>query len=375
MARDERLARQATGGTSSRGSRPGQSGRPGQPGRPGQSGRPAVDAAAEAARHAAGGGRSLLAAGAAVLAVAAGGYLLFGRGADRSLSADTGRAGAGLVVQAAAGRPVLTRVDLTSQMPVRSDELAAVVEARDPDGDPVTYAYEWLVNGEPVGETGERLSLAAFAPGDRVAVRVTAFDAEGPGETRVSAPAIIENRLPELTRVDLAPTPPRAGEPLRLEVEAVDPDGDEVSYGIEWLVNDEIVAGAVEPVLDGSKVVSGARIVAVVTPRDPYGEGPKRTSAFVQVGNRAPEITSAPPAGLDGDRFHYQVVAADPDGDPLTYHLEEGPDGMTVDPKTGAVEWSPVLLPGDTASVAVRAEDGKGGQAVQRFTIRTRQSS
>ncbi|HEX7124977.1 MAG TPA: putative Ig domain-containing protein [Thermodesulfobacteriota bacterium] len=363
MARDERLGRQAAGGA------------PGRGGRPGQPTRPAVDAAAEAARREAGGGRSLLAAGAAVLVVAAGGYLLLGRGANRPPSADPGGAGAGLVAQAAAGRPVLTRVDLTSQMPDRSEELAAVVEARDPDGDPVTYAYEWLVNGEPAGETGERLSLATFAPGDRVAVRVTAFDAEGPGETRVSAPAIIENRLPELTRVDIAPTPPKPGEPLRLEIEAADPDGDEVAYGIEWLVNDEIVAGAVEPVLDGSKVVSGARIVAVVTPRDPYGEGPKRTSPFVQVGNRAPEITSAPPAGLDGDRFHYQVVAADPDGDPLSYHLEEGPAGMTVDPKTGAVEWSPTLLPGDTASVAVRAEDGKGGQAVQRFTIQTRQSS
>jgi hypothetical protein len=260
-------------------------------------------------------------------------------------------------------------------MPHRTEDVTAVVEAQDAEGDPVTYAYEWLVNGEPVGATGERLSLGTFAPGDRVAVRVTASDSGGPGAARVSTPAIIANRAPELTRVDIAPTPPKPGEPLRLEIEATDPDDDPVTYGIEWLVNDAIIAGATEPVLDGARVVSGARIVAVVTPQDPYEAGPKRTSAFVQVGNRAPEITSTPPAGLTGDLFRYQIVAADPDGDPLSYHLEQGPAGMTVDPKTGAVEWAPTPLPGDSASIALRAEDGKGGRAVQRFTVKTQRPS
>lgn len=39
--------------------------------------------------------------------------------------------------------------------------------------------------------------------------------------------------------------------------------------------------------------------------------------------------------------YRYDVDAIDPDGDPLVYSLIESPEGMTIDPVTGFIEWEP----------------------------------
>ena len=84
-------------------------------------------------------------------------------------------------------------------------------------------------------------------------------------------------------------------------------------------------------------------------------------------GNRSPRVTSRPTSipGL-GDQYVYQIGAADPDGNPLSYELAMGPDGMTVDPQTGAVKWTPDFTAG-LAKVAVT--DGNGGRLVHGFEI------
>ncbi|MCK4911147.1 MAG: cadherin-like domain-containing protein, partial [Thermodesulfovibrionales bacterium] len=57
------------------------------------------------------------------------------------------------------------------------------------------------------------------------------------------------------------------------------------------------------------------------------------------------------------------LTATDPDGDPLTYTLKSGPDGMEIDSMTGEVRWT---VPEDflgTADYAILAEDGSGGSS------------
>ncbi len=84
-------------------------------------------------------------------------------------------------------------------------------------------------------------------------------------------------------------------------------------------------------------------------------------------GNRSPLVTSRPTLipGL-GDRYMYEISASDPDGDVLGYELAAGPEGMTVDARTGAVEWTA----GFTAEIAkVALTDGNGGRVVHGFQI------
>jgi large repetitive protein len=58
--------------------------------------------------------------------------------------------------------------------------------------------------------------------------------------------------------------------------------------------------------------------------------------------NRPPNFTSTPVVDAYINQFHkYDSDAVDPDQDPLTYSLIFGPNGMTVNPDTGVLGWTP----------------------------------
>ena len=86
---------------------------------------------------------------------------------------------------------------------------------------------------------------------------------------------------------------------------------------------------------------------------------------------RPPTITSMPPVvACVGEAYDYTVTAEDPDpGDTITFSLLEGPEGMSVDPDTGACAYQPEE--GDTGQHAVRiqAADGGGLTAIQAFDL------
>ncbi len=68
-----------------------------------------------------------------------------------------------------------------------------------------------------------------------------------------------------------------------------------------------------------------------------------QTMVRIQVDNVRPDFTSAAPQQVDiGGVYRYQARAEDPagDADPLTYDLEESPQGATID-DTGLVTWTP----------------------------------
>lgn len=84
--------------------------------------------------------------------------------------------------------------------------------------------------------------------------------------------------------------------------------------------------------------------------------------------NHQPEITSLPPsAPVPGFPYIYPMQAFDPDGDKLTWTLEEAPAGLMIDPQTGMA--GAENLPAGVHPVRVRVEDGNGGRDTQLFTI------
>jgi YD repeat-containing protein len=87
--------------------------------------------------------------------------------------------------------------------------------------------------------------------------------------------------------------------------------------------------------------------------------------------NRPPAIISSPPTtGIEGQPYNYAVVASDPDaGDLLTYALISAPAGMTINPGTGYIEWTPTRAQASRHAVTVQVADGHGGSATQSYTI------
>ena len=86
--------------------------------------------------------------------------------------------------------------------------------------------------------------------------------------------------------------------------------------------------------------------------------------------NLAPLFDSQPVTNAAiGQPYSYPIQAHDPDGVALVYLLLSGPEGMMLDPLTGALTWLPTAGSPATSEVVVGIYDGLGAQAQQPFTL------
>ncbi|MBO0700022.1 MAG: hypothetical protein J2P46_16610, partial [Zavarzinella sp.] len=67
--------------------------------------------------------------------------------------------------------------------------------------------------------------------------------------------------------------------------------------------------------------------------------------------------------------YIYEPRAVDPDDDPITFDLVQGPEGMTFDPQTGVLFWVPGPKQAGNHPVILRASDSYGRTAIQQFQI------
>jgi len=91
----------------------------------------------------------------------------------------------------------------------------------------------------------------------------------------------------------------------------------------------------------------------------------------VRAANSAPRITSSPvTTAATGVLYTYGVRASDPDaGDVLAFSLPTAPSGMTIEPATGLVRWTPTAAQLGSQSVVVKVTDAHGLFAVQGYTV------
>lgn len=86
--------------------------------------------------------------------------------------------------------------------------------------------------------------------------------------------------------------------------------------------------------------------------------------------NQAPVVTSLPVTeALTGRSYTSEIVAVDPDGNALTFALRTAPVGMTIDPSSGLLSWTPTVTDTGLHSVVIQVADTRGGLAEQRFTL------
>lgn len=268
--------------------------------------------------------------------------------------------------------PKLKRVSIIPGNPDLNDVLSVQTEVEDPDRNPVVFRYRWTVNSKVVGDT-PILPLKKFKQTDRVSVEVTPSDGKIEGEAVQAAAVNIRNNPPTVRRIDLVPEHPKVGEAIQATAEGFDSDGDLIRYAYQWNINGKSIDGNDSDRLPAGIIRSNDVIAVVVTPSDLYTEGQAKASLMVAVKNTPPKILSLPPSGIEEGRFVYQMDSVDPDEDPLTYTLLDGPPGMVIDPKSGLLSWRVAALQEGKAAVAVVVDDEKGGRSEQRFTIRTGQ--
>jgi Putative Ig domain len=129
-------------------------------------------------------------------------------------------------------KPVVNRVSLEFDAPpAAAARLKARVDAVDYDGDDIVYAYRWWRNDTLMKEGPEDgLDTAGFARKDSIVVEVTPRDQDGEGTPYRSSPAVVGNAPPKILS---KPTAPDRHGTYQYKVQADDPDGDSLLYGLE----------------------------------------------------------------------------------------------------------------------------------------------
>lgn len=153
------------------------------------------------------------------------------------------------------------------------------------------------------------------------------------------------------------------------EIEADDPDGDDVSLDVVWLVNGQPAARG-EHRYDPTTNQRGDAIHVEVTPHDGKMAGATAASGQIRIENAAPNITSTPPSSMAGGMYRYVVKASDPEGGGvLRYELLQKPDGMEIDPFSGELTWRPTATQAGTHPIEIAVTDSAGARTTQEFGL------
>jgi hypothetical protein len=202
------------------------------------------------------------------------------------------------------------------------------------------------------------------------------------------------NLAPVFTSI--APETSRIRETKRFEYQAkaLDLDGDTITYSIvsdapnspvgleidattglvSWTPTREQLGGALNPgytdgvepwqiLVKATDGKGGEAFQAISIIVDPLETDPISTIEI----NQAPQITSKPLTSISlGNNYFYKINAIDPDGDALTYTLDNAPTGMEIN--NGVLVWTPTTDQFGSNSVVVRVSDGTVA-TTQSFSI------
>lgn len=246
-------------------------------------------------------------------------------------------------------------------------------------GEPAGMSIETIELRDPVGQVIEtiqqlRWQVPQTAVGSTIPFTLTVSDGRGGEDTQAWSLQVLDasaaNSAP--TFVSTPSSVARVGRAWSYLARATDPDHDAITYSLTQFPSGMTIAssGLVTwtPAADAPSTVS----VSVLARDDRGAEATQTFSLRVTTSeqNSAPAITSIPPnRGVVGQLVDYDPVAVDADGDALRWSLTLAPRGMSIDPDTGALRWTPDALQIGTHTVAVTVTDPLLSQFTQRFQL------
>ncbi len=268
------------------------------------------------------------------------------------------------------GPPLITSVSIVPQNPNKDSELGVVIRSQDPEGDPVTYAYQWVKDEEEILEENKNiLGSEHLRRGDMIQVKVTPSDGKAEGTPFLSPPVKILNSQPVIEEVWIEPKIAYASDRLRALVKGVDRDGDSINYTYQWTKNGALLAEENTDLLEKGRFKRGDTIAVMITPDDRENQGVSKKSQPITIVNSPPIIVSSPPTSIEGSDYVYQVKAHDPDNDPVSFAIKSAPKGMEIDKETGLIRWIIQWKDRGAHSIEIETSDPDGGKSSQRFVL------
>lgn len=266
--------------------------------------------------------------------------------------------------------PVIRSVTLAPIPIVREGVVTATVEADDLDKDALTFTFKWIVNDElRPEEVSSTFHPERLSRGDRVAVEVIPHDGKVSGPPVRSGSVVVGNTPPAIRALTIQPSGAKVGDRLAATVDGSDMDGDDLYYTYRWSHNNRLVVEGEQGTLDTTSFSRGDAIAVSATPHDRDSHGKERLSELLTLANSPPKFTSSAQGVLAQGQFGYVASAMDPENDPLTFTLESAPPGMTIDEKTGRIQWKVPAASARGYRVKVLVKDDHQGWTSQEFNM------
>ena len=266
---------------------------------------------------------------------------------------------------------------------VEGELYTSPVSATDPEGDALVYTIsgnpEWLtidsatgvVSGTPIFSGSDLEAEYVFAD-----IVVTATESDTEEKLSASLPAFaitvnVNNRAPVIGN-----TPVTMAEENKLytySLNATDANkGDVLSYVItktpSWAAFDAMT-GTLSGTPSAEDVGTTEEITITVTDVSGASDSVVFKINVTDV-NDAPVINAMPEGGAkEGIEYAAQVIAVDPEAQPLTFALSGNPAWMTIDAATGAISGTPGFDAAGSSTVTVTVTDPLGLSAQDTFDI------
>jgi len=235
--------------------------------------------------------------------------------------------------------PSAPAIEITPTQPTTNDDLSCAVTSPsiDPDGDTITYEYEWYLDGAPQPDLTNSVVVPRelTSRGQTWTCVVTPSDGKDYGPP-AEAYVTIQNAPPQIdtyTPENLSPSV-NEGETLEFTHTSSDPDGDTLTY--EWLLDSASQSADQNWTYTTDYYSSGDRNVTLVV-----SDGESTTTQYWLVTvidvNQTPTIDSrypeTDPTIPEGQNQEFNITYSDIDGDVLT--IEWWADEALMKTETG----------------------------------------
>ncbi|MBA4105895.1 MAG: hypothetical protein C0485_09065 [Pirellula sp.] len=159
-----------------------------------------------------------------------------------------------------------------------------------------------------------------------------------------------------------------AGKQLQFVVTGVAPGGEVKLYSGDTLIGSAIATGPSVTITTNGAATLTDRLHEIYARQTLSGvESPNSVAITLTIDTTTPAAISTTPAATVelGGSFSYDPNSTDEGDADTTYSLVSAPTGMTINPTTGVIQWTPAADQAKTYQFAVRLRD-KAGNATQQ---------